>query len=153
MKMEKLSLSNIKSKDYFVFTFEPSDIEKVIKDEDSKNTKVKFSNKIEYIKPPPPVVVKMFDDEFDEVFDDDNQKRVDSCNFNENRMSYSNDEFNNILILNDKKTRLVESVSIEKHGGLFNKRVFGIFILWYLFSALSLFSNKSILNKHEGSPL
>ena len=45
-----------------------------------------------------------------------------------------------------------QNVLIEKHGGLFNKRVLSIFTLWYLFSALTLFTNKNILTKHQGNP-
>jgi hypothetical protein len=162
--MEKLSLSNIKSKESFVFTFEPSDIEKVLKiDYDDDNTskrkdsssKVKFSDKIDYIKPIEKTTVKMFDDEFDEVFDDNNDKVFANKNQFSRMSSSSSREFNIVLLLNNhnnKKNRLIESVSIEKHGGLFNKRVFGVFILWYLFSALSLFSNKNILTKYEGNP-
>jgi hypothetical protein len=43
-------------------------------------------------------------------------------------------------------------VTIEKHGGLTNTVVLRILFTWYLFSALTLFTNKYIISYAKGNP-
>ena len=43
-------------------------------------------------------------------------------------------------------------VLIEKHGGLSNRKVLFICFIWYLFSALTLFTNKYIVTYAKGNP-
>ena len=45
-----------------------------------------------------------------------------------------------------------QNVLIERHGGLSNRRVFSILALWYLFSALTLFTNKYLVSHGKGDP-
>jgi solute carrier family 35 protein E2 len=44
------------------------------------------------------------------------------------------------------------NILIEKHGGLLNKTVFAILTVWYILSALTLFTNKHILTNYKGDP-
>jgi hypothetical protein len=45
-----------------------------------------------------------------------------------------------------------QKVLIEKHGGLANKVVIAYLVLWYLFSALTLFTNKVIVANIQFDP-
>ena len=142
--MEHGTKRNLKTKDYFVFTFDSDDIDK------QNNRQVRFSNKVESIREIDEQ--KNLEDEFDEVFDKESGEQLilnneEEVNETRRMRSAMSDEVQN------ERKRLVESISIEKHGGLFNKRVFGVFALWYLFSAFALFSNKNILTKHDGDPV
>lgn len=71
---------------------------------------------------------------------DDASSKKSSANENDDtdEVNYSN--------LNHQK------VLIEKQGGLSNKTVLIILTLWYLFSALTLFTNKYIVTYNKGDP-
>ena len=53
---------------------------------------------------------------------------------------------------NEIRNRPNDSVVIEKQGGLTNKFVITLLFLWYLFSALTLYTNKYIITSRHIDP-
>ena len=50
------------------------------------------------------------------------------------------------------KPNAVPAVAIEKSGGLANRFVLMLLMLWYLFSALTLYTNKYIITSRQIDP-
>ena len=53
---------------------------------------------------------------------------------------------------NEKKSSSSQSVVIEKFGGLKNKFVLLLLLMWYMCSALTLYTNKYIISSRQTDP-
>ena len=74
--------------------------------------------------------------------------------FNQIRNAYSEEIDDNTYNPKESRSEIgdVRSVVIERQGGLANRFVLLLLILWYLFSALTLFTNKYIVTTRKADP-